>query len=218
MGKTMTENWIERWENGRTGWHEADGNKGLKRHWPGSGAGKRVLVPLCGKTPDLLWLSGQGHEVIGVELSAIAVRGFFDDHGLKFSTQDTGSHWVYSANNLPITIFQGDYLTLELPPCDALYDRGALVALPDALRPEYVAQTGRLLGPDPTILLITLEYDQSVVAGPPFSVLPEEVARYWPGLERVGEYDDLETCPPKFRQAGLDKIYEVVWASPPSGP
>ena len=64
----MNENWIERWETGKTGWHEPDGNENLKAHWQWSG--KRVLVPLCGKTPDLLWLESQGNEVVGVEVVA----------------------------------------------------------------------------------------------------------------------------------------------------
>ena len=71
----MHENWLERWRVGRTGWHEAGGNQGLKRHWVA--VGRRVLVPLCGKTPDLLWLEERGNAVTGVELSEIAVQAFF---------------------------------------------------------------------------------------------------------------------------------------------
>ncbi len=41
---------------------------------PWRGTGRRVLVPLCGKTPDLLWLAEQGNEIVGVELSEIAVH------------------------------------------------------------------------------------------------------------------------------------------------
>ena len=214
----MSENWIERWEKGRTGWHEPSGNAGLKMHWPGDVAGKRVLVPLCGKSPDLLWLADQGHEVVGVELSGIAVRAFFEDNRLAYECEPAGALVAFRASGFPITIYRGDYFDLDIEPCDALYDRGALVALPEPLRPDYVVHTNRLIRPDASILLVTLEYDQSVVSGPPFSVLADEVGSYWPGLERVEQKDDFETCPPKFRQAGLEEIYEVVWRSPPSGP
>lgn len=214
----MTENWIERWQEGRTGWHEPEGNTGLKSHWSSMNAGRRVLVPLCGKSPDLLWLARQGHEVIGVELSDIAVRGFFEDNGLKFDIERTGALPVFKATELPIAVFAGDYFQAEVPSCDALYDRGALVALPDTLRSAYVEHCQRLLVADPDIMVITLEYDQSVVQGPPFAVMADEIAGYWPGLERVGHYDDLDNCPPKFRRAGLTEVYEVVWRSPPSGP
>ena len=72
----MTECWVERWQEGRTGWHEPDGNDSLKKYW--RAAGRRVLVPLCGKTPDLAWLARLGNEVVGIELAEIAVETFFD--------------------------------------------------------------------------------------------------------------------------------------------
>lgn len=207
----MAEDWLDRWENGRTGWHENDGNAGLKLHWPAGVSGSRVLVPLCGKSPDLLWLVDRGHEVVGVELAEIAVREFFSDHDLTFQVLK-GEHLdCYTADDLPISIYCGDYFRFDSPPFDALYDRGALVALPESLRPEYVERTRQLLRPGAVRLIITLEYDQSVVQGPPYSVLPAEIGAYWNDLSRVAEIDDIKTCPPKFRQAGLTEIQEVVW-------
>ena len=43
---------------------------------------RRVFVPLCGASPDMLWLAACGHRVFGVELSGSAARGFFDEKGL----------------------------------------------------------------------------------------------------------------------------------------
>lgn len=207
----MAEDWLDRWEKGRTGWHENDGNAGLKSHWPASVCGCRVLVPLCGKSPDLLWLASRGHEVVGVELAEMAVREFFSDHDLTFQVSK-GEHLDrYSADDLPISIFCGDYFRFDSSPLDALYDRGALVALPESIRPKYVEHTRQLLRPGAVRLIVTLEYDQSVVQGPPYSVLPAEIGAYWNDLSRVAEIDDIETCPPKFRQAGLEEIHEVVW-------
>ena len=207
----MAEDWIDRWENGRTGWHENDGNAGLKSHWPADVDAPRILVPMCGKSPDLLWLVDRGHEVVGVELAEIAVREFFSDHDLTFQILK-GEHLdCYSADDLPISIYCGDYFRFDSRPFDALYDRGALVALPESLRPKYVEQTRQLLRPGAVRLIITLEYDQSVVQGPPYSVLPAEIGTYWNDLSRVAEIDDMKTCPPKFRQAGLKEIQEVVW-------
>ena len=65
----MNDAWIERWQIGRTGWHEPQGNASLKRYWDLTG--RRVLVPLCGKSADLLWLESQGNSVTGVELSEL---------------------------------------------------------------------------------------------------------------------------------------------------
>ena len=95
---------------------------------------------------------------------------------------------------------------------DACYDRGGLVALPPEVRPRYVQHTRSLLTRDAYQLLITLEYDQSVVAGPPYAVAADEVRRYFPGFERIDVHED-PNVPPKFREAGLNSVAEVVWRS-----
>ena len=209
----MGEDWLGRWAKGRIGWHEADGNAGLKAHWPLAGEGTRVLVPLCGKSPDLLWLARLGHEVVGVELAEIAVRDFFVENGLEYELDTDGPLDRYSVSTLPLTLYCGDYFRLRTHPCDALYDRGALVAMPGDARPRYVEHTESLLRADATRLVVTLEYDQAIVAGPPFSVMPDEIASYWDGMRRVEEKDDIDNCPPKFRAAGLAEIKEVFWLS-----
>jgi len=215
--KSMSENWLERWEKGRTGWHEEDGNAGLKAHWPSlrpvANRKSRVLVPLCGKTPDLVWLAEQGHEVVGIELSEIAIRQLFAEHNLAYRLEE-GEHLDrYSADEISLTLYCGDYFDFRDKPFDALFDRGSLVALPEAMRLTYIEHTKNLLHPGATKMVITLEYDQAVTPGPPFSVLPEELTASWPDLHRVAEFDDIDNCPPKFRAAGLKTIHEVVWLS-----
>jgi thiopurine S-methyltransferase len=207
------EDWLGRWAEGRIGWHEADGNAGLKAYWPLAGGHERVLVPLCGKSPDLIWLAQRGHEVVGVELSQIAVRDFFSESGLEYEFDGGDRLDRFTASELPLTLYCGNYFDFGTRPCDALYDRGALVALPPDARPRYVAHTDSLLRPDAVRLIVTLEYDQAIVDGPPFAVLPDELGRYWQGLRRVAEVDDIDSCPPKFRAAGLTDIKEVFWLS-----
>lgn len=209
----MSEDWLGRWAEGRTGWHEPAGNEGLKRYWPGIEGPSSVLVPLCGKAPDLLWLAGRGHEVVGVELSEIAVRGFFEDNDLAYECEPQGRLDRYTARDQALTLYRGDYFDFESPPFDALYDRGALVALPEDVRPRYVEHTKKLLKTDARRFIITLEYDQRVVNGPPFSVMPDELSAYWNDMIRIGEKDDMDNCPPKFRKAGLTEIAEAIWLS-----
>ena len=158
----MHEMWLERWQEGRIGWHEDAGNRSLMRHWRVKG--HRVLVPLCGKTPDMKWLADQGNQVIGVELSALAVEAFFDEQALTYSSRDAEPH-VYQSTDQSITIYCGDYFELQIPRCDAHYDRGALIAMPAELRAAYAAHTSALLEPSAEQLIITLEYDQSVAKG-----------------------------------------------------
>jgi thiopurine S-methyltransferase len=206
----MSEPWIERWQEDRTGWHQPDGNASLKKHWRETG--RRVLVPLCGKTSDLRWLADQGNEVIGVELSDIAARAFFDEQELSYDVLD-GELRAYQARESSITIFCGDYFELKSVRCDAHYDRGALIAMPPDRRAAYAAHTNTLLEEAAEQFIITLEYDQSVADGPPFSVPPAELLSYWPDLLRLDSHDDLENGPPKFRDAGLTEMVEVIWRS-----
>lgn len=207
----MTEDWLDRWRKGRTGWHEAGGNAGLRTHWRFDA--RRVLVPLCGKSPDLAWLARRGHEVTGVELSPIAAGDFFAEQQLAFSRCREGRFEVLRSADLPLAIVVGDYFDFDGGPFDALYDRGALVAVDPGQRARYVRHTRRLLTDDANVLVITLEYDQQVAQGPPFAVAPGEVGEYFGSLQRVADKDDIDNCPPKFREAGLTEIREVVWRS-----
>lgn len=204
----MNEPWLERWEVGRTGWHEPSGNRNLQAHWEWSG--KRVLVPMCGKTPDLLWLEEQGNEVVGVELSEIAVLAFFEEHGLEFE-QISGSLPGYRAVDRQVSLYCGDFFSFVDGPFDAHYDRGALVALHPDLRSRYAQHTRSLLGERAIQFVVTVEYDQDVCDGPPYSIGTHEVQAHWPGLRRHVTVDDTENAPPKFLEAGLELMHEVVW-------
>ena len=204
----MNENWLERWKIGRTGWHEPSGNRNLQTHWQFSG--RHVLVPLCGKTPDLLWLEAQGNEVVGVELSDIAVEAFFTENELGYERVDA-SLPGYRCTSRNVTIYCGDYFEFDHIPFDAHYDRGALIALTADLRPRYAAHTSSLLTDDANQFVLTLDYDQSVCDGPPFAVSPDELLSYWAGLDEIARIDDTENAPPKFLEHGLSQIDEVVW-------
>lgn len=207
----MTENWKARWEQGRIGWHEASGNKALHQYWPKPGNGERVLVPLCGKSPDLLWLANQGYKVTGIELSEIAVRAFFKEANLKFDLNQSGELMIFECLKPAITLVCGDYFKYSDEPFAALYDRASLIALSPQLRPNYASHTKSLLATDAQQLLVTLEYDQSKANGPPFSVLADEVKGYWSNLRRVAEHNAIDSTPPKFKEAGLSEVIEVVW-------
>ena len=76
------EYWLERWQEGRIGFHRADANPALLLHHQHVfGQTLRVLVPLCGKSLDLEWLVVHGHEVVGIELSELAAQAFFAERG-----------------------------------------------------------------------------------------------------------------------------------------
>jgi thiopurine S-methyltransferase len=204
----MIESWLERWREGRIGWHEAGGNASLRKYWRAEG--RRVLVPMCGKTVDMLWLEEQGNSVVGVELSDIAARAFFEENSLRYTIRD-GKLPAYTALDRDITIHCGNLFDFDEPGHTGWYDRGALVATPAEQRPAYARHIDALLTPGAHKLLITLDYDDNIATGPPFSIPREEIRRYWPDLREIDRYDDIENGPPKFREAGLKAMFETVW-------
>lgn len=206
----MDRDWLDRWQEGRIGWHEYGGNKSLRAHW--SATGRRVLVPLCGKSTDLIWLEQRGNDVVGVELSKLAVDAFFAENAIDYDIVE-GELCAYVARDRKITIYCGDYFKFSEAPFDGYYDRGALVAIAPDLRDAYVRHTRSLLGEGTASLVVTVEYDQARANGPPYAIPETAMLDLWPELERVDAYDDMDNCPPKFREAGVTEIIEAVWLS-----
>ena len=169
--------WHERWQAKQIGFHQADINPALKRHFSELSLDEnaRVFVPLCGKTLDIGWLLARGCRVVGVELSAIAVRELFEECGLRPDIDRVGPLERYSAAG--VDVFVGDLFDLDgvrLGPVDAVYDRASLVALPAEMRPRYARHIAAI-SRNAQQLLISFEYDQSVMQGPPFSVPADEL-------------------------------------------
>jgi thiopurine S-methyltransferase len=152
--------WLEFWREQRTDFHQTAVNPLLSRFWPALGLphGSRVFVPLCGKSLDMLWLAQQGHEVIGVELSPVAVADFFRENGLHPTQQQVGKFTLWRDGK--IGILCGDYFALtrnDLGALDTVYDRAALTALPEEIRGLYVAQLSRLVSDTAVVFLLTVE-------------------------------------------------------------
>lgn len=172
--------WHQRWEQREIGFHQAEVNRFLRQYWPllGLDNSSSVLVPLCGKSKDMVWLAQRGHQVIGVELSETAVREFFDEQAVTPQIDTLGSFTRYSAAN--ITLLAGDFFALPadyLASVAAVYDRASLIALPPGMRDDYAALLTRLLPPKVKTLLITFEYRPGAAEGPPFSIDENEVRR-----------------------------------------
>ncbi|WP_375738166.1 thiopurine S-methyltransferase [Pseudomonas boanensis] len=208
--------WLARWEQDQIGFHLREVNPYLQRYWPSLGLarGSQVLVPLCGKTLDMAWLAGQGYRVLGVELAQRAVEDFFAEQGLEPDVRQEGALQRYSAG--AVEILQGDFFAVspeQVADCKALYDRAALIALPPAMREDYVAHLSCLLAPGSCGLMVTLDYQQSRLDGPPFSVPEAEVRERFAGgwqLELLERCDVLEKNW-KFASRGLDSLHEPVF-------
>ena len=164
--------WHERWETGQTAFHEGRTNHLLERHFDKLelSSGDAVFVPLCGRAHDIHWLMAQGLEVVGAELSDLAIEQLFVDVGATPTITNVGPLKVYETAQLKV--FVGDIFDVTpelLGPVKAIYDRAALVALPEEIRARYAAHLVSLTKAARQ-LTITFDYDQSVIPGPPFSV------------------------------------------------
>lgn len=176
-----TDFWLQRWQNNEIGFHQGEANPLLVASFKDLrlARGARVFVPLCGKTLDIPWLLSRGYRVAGSELSELAIEQLFVELGVEPRVSASGELKRYIATN--IDIFVGDIFDLSpevLGPVNATYDRAALVALPEDMREQYTTHVMEITGNAPQ-LLITFEYDQSQMEGPPFSLSNREVSRLY---------------------------------------
>ncbi len=205
--------WLERWQQGLTGFHREEVNPYLEK-WIEHAQlkkGATIFVPLCGKTVDLLWLAGLGFKVIGLELSPLAVEQLIDEHKLKMEVRQLDQFTLYSQRNLYIIC--GDFFELtaeQLGGVDFVYDRAALIALPANMRSDYITHMRKLVPSEVSSLLITLDYHQPQMSGPPFAVTESDVREYYSKATLLESVDVLSEHQ-KFKEKGVTQLFESVW-------
>jgi thiopurine S-methyltransferase len=213
--------WLGRWERGETGWHQNEVEAGLIQGFAGL-APTRVLVPLCGKSLDLAWIAAQGHEVLGVELSAMACDAFFAENKIPFKKSVQGPFTCYEAPKFKI--LNGNFFDLsaaELGKIGAIYDRAALIALPIELREKYAAHMTQIIKNCGTesgfrFLQIILQRTPHDEKGPPFSISPAELERLYGShfqlraisSERLPDDPSAIPTPPPFQRD--EHVFELI--------
>lgn len=173
--------WINKWSKNEIGFHQKETHRLLVKHFKvlALPQGARVFLPLCGKTRDMAWLLSQGFRVVGIELVEAAIEQLFLELQIEPNIKQVGKLKHYHADK--IDIFVGDFFDLPaeiLGPVDAVYDRAAMVALPEDLRNRYTAHLQNVTNTAPQ-LLITFDYNQAETDGPPFAVGQAEVDRQY---------------------------------------
>lgn len=209
--------WLQRWREGRTGFHRDAPMPLLVQHWPALKlpADSRILVPMCGKSQDMPWLAEQGYRVLGVELSPLAVQQFLDENKLHAAVHDSPLGRHYTTDRMEL--IQGDVLALDdatLATCAAVYDRAAVIALPADMRRRYARELYGRLPPSCHGLMITLDYPQAEMDGPPFCVDAGEVQALFGNTFDIEllERRDILASQPKFTAQGVTALHTDVYA------
>jgi thiopurine S-methyltransferase len=210
------QHWLDRWQENRIGFHEGAVNRHLQTWLPQFALepGSCLFLPLCGKAHDIAWLAAQGFEVIGIELSELAIEAFFDEQQLAYERFDSDRFGVFEAEH--ITLLQGDFFDLrndDLGACQFVYDRAALIAMSPSDRPRYCEHMLSIIPTVGSMLLITMDYDQSQMEGPPFSVGSDEIYGYYQDAFSINllQSDDILDERPRWREAGLSALVESVF-------
>ncbi|OZI70816.1 thiopurine S-methyltransferase [Bordetella genomosp. 12] len=206
--------WLQRWREGQTGFHQARVTPLLQKYWPALEVPRsaRVLVPLAGKTLDMVWLAEQGHEVLGVELSPLAIEQFFAEQGWSPRRWSSAYGEHYAAHG--VEIICGDIFKLDrevLGQCQAAYDRAALVALPAAMRADYVRHVYGQMPASHRGLLLTLDYPQNEMEGPPFALDESQVLALYGAGARLIDRRDILAKEPKFAARGVSRLDTLVF-------
>ena len=208
--------WLDRWRNAQIGFHQAATDKHLQAYWPALNlpASSPVFVPLCGKSLDLLWLRSRGHAVSGVELSPIALESFYMEHGIPARRRMLEGFDIYETEGL--RLFRGDFFKLTrslLGVVSAVYDRAALISWAPPLRRAYVNHITSLTPKGTQTLLISVEYPETQMTGPPFPLdrnLIEDLYAEHHLIELLGTHEILD-LEPRLRARGLTELREIAY-------
>jgi thiopurine S-methyltransferase len=226
MNKSTTElrepneNWLQRWEDDNIGWHHVEFNQHLLNYWhtlylP---AGSLVLAPLCGKSRDMFWLAEQGYRIRGIELSQLAISQFFEEHNLHPDRQkhDYFEHWSQG----PFELLCGDIFDLaqqDQSDVDAVYDRASLIALNPQQRQQFAQLITAVLPSHCKTLLVTLEYPQEEMSGPPYSVTESEVRELFAQHFTINQLHSLDLLKDtdRYQHHGVSKMVEKIYLLKP---
>ncbi len=206
--------WHDRWDTGRTGFHQATPHPWLDAHWAAVGIDPeaQVFVPLCGKSVDMVWLRERGHRIVGVELSERAVADFFVEQGIDATRRNEGPFTVLSGGGYEL--WAGDFFAFPeaaVATVGAVYDRASLIALPPPMRADYGALLTAMTPAAAPMVVITIDYPQSEMNGPPFSVPHAELAELYGAaftLDLIERKDIFTTD--KLAERGLSRLDESL--------
>ena len=199
----------------------------------------KVLVPLCGKSVDMLYFAQQGLSVTGLEAIPRAIHEFGTIvHGHSLVAEKVVVHgnatqhrWNMEETG-DVCIVEGDaieFKTGDQGPMDAIWDRGAVVALRPEDRCAYVAMCANAIKSGGRVLLCVVEHDllkpsmdedqnsttTAAPYGPPYSFTADDVvALYQQGpfhlIEELSRTELIDE-EPRWKSKGATFFNEVCY-------
>lgn len=202
--------WHKCWEKNALGFHQHEVHPFLTKYFPAllKEGDHHVFVPLCGKSLDMVHLA-KHMNVTGNELSAIACQDFFLENDVDFKQNDFDGFTQYSFEN--ITLLEGDFFFLtskHLTSLHWIYDRAALIALPEAMQEQYVRHLKTFLSVNTRLFLVTVEFPKAQLEGPPFPITASRVEQLFDGCA-IELIDSHELADKQFAQRSFDVDYLI---------
>ena len=175
-------NWNERYEKGDIPWEKGEAAPPVREIaerlgeslW-GEGP---IMVPGCGFGHDARWLADQGMEVVGLDVSEVAIA--------------RASELSEEANP---TFAVGDFFEAREGEASALFEHTCFCAIDPSQRERYVTAAARWLPPGGHFVAIFF-LNPGRDGGPPFGVSREELdERFGPDFVLIEEWEPTLSYP-----------------------
>jgi thiopurine S-methyltransferase len=173
MEKTTTplEFWSQVWDEGTIRFHQTNYNSEMIKYFKDIDLkGKSVLIPLAGKTKDILFFLEKGAHVTAIEFWEPAVISFFEENNIAYKKHG----YSFFADNLTFHAMDFFDLTTEKP-FDVLFDRASQVVFNRTDRPRYYEHISKLIDQRSILLLFSIDHDGSFDYGPPHKIPKAEI-------------------------------------------
>lgn len=180
----------------------------------------RTIVPLCGKSLDMIHLWQEGHYIVGIEQNPIPCEAFFKENNIRFEKKVVGDFTIYSSHRLEI--WCGD--VFQTPPqvwkgMTGIYDRAGVVGFPVEMQKQYMKFLNDRMKENKktfdAMLLITVDFDDEKIEGPPFSISDKSVKKLFPKsvkIEKISSTLDpsISGRAPKFSSVHVqEKVFLI---------
>uniref|UniRef100_UPI00398F4C56 probable thiopurine S-methyltransferase n=1 Tax=Pristiophorus japonicus TaxID=55135 RepID=UPI00398F4C56 len=213
------EHWITSWEKQQIQFHLDEVHEMLKKHLNVMLNGRkqiRIFFPLCGKALDMKWLADQGHTIVGVEISEIAIKQFFTEQNLSYSQEPVpgmpGAD-LFKSSDGRISLFKSnifDFSSLIAGQFDGIWDRGSLQPLNSSDRQHYSKLMITLMAKGCRYLLDTLVCTKDDFTGLPPKIPESEIRDLFGHTCNIQLLESSHTLSGKQKYWGLESFIEEV--------